>query len=90
MCVLPVLVRSLAVSLKTPYLVTTPTDSAHPHTVQSDTTRCGDGRVGHPGRASIEASSTSTYRFYFPIMHQNNIILLLDNNSLFLLGNIVL
>ena len=60
-----------------------------PHTVQSDTTRCGDSRVGHPGRASIEAPSTSTNRFYFSIMHQNNIILLLDNNALFLLGNIV-
>jgi hypothetical protein len=29
-----------------------------PHTVQSDTTRCGDSRVGHPGRAK------HTYRFY--------------------------
>ena len=36
-----------------------------------------------PGGLSI------TYRFYFSIMHQNNIILLLDDNALFLLGNIV-
>ena len=25
-----------------------------PHTVQSDTTRCGDSRVGHPGRVGEE------------------------------------
>ena len=37
-----------------------------------------------PGGLSI------TYRSYFSIMHQNNVILLLDNNALFLLGNIVL
>jgi hypothetical protein len=27
-----------------------------PHTVQSDTTRCGDSRVGHPGRAKHHLS----------------------------------
>jgi hypothetical protein len=36
-----------------------------------------------------EVSLTSTYRFCFP-MHQNNVILLLDDNALFLLGSIIL
>ena len=36
-----------------------------PHTVQSDTTRCGDSRVGHAAKR--------------PALHHNNIILLLDN-----------
>jgi hypothetical protein len=56
-----------------------------PHTVQSDTTRCGRKPCG----PRSEASPTSTYRFYFSL-HQNNIILLLDDNALFLLGNVML
>jgi hypothetical protein len=63
-----------------------------PHTVQSDTTRCGDSRVGHPGRAKHHLSILLRFQ---PIdstsqVHQNNVILLLDDNALFLLGNIVL
>jgi hypothetical protein len=44
---------------------------ASPHTVQSDTTRCSDSRVGHPGRARI------TYRFYCVF----NLSILLRNNA---------
>ena len=56
-----------------------------PHTVQSDTTRCGDSRVGHVAKRPRLQPIDSTSQ-----KHHNNIILLSDNNALFLLGNIVL
>jgi hypothetical protein len=42
-----------------------------PHTVQSDTTRCGDSRVGHPGRAkhhlSILLLNNASEQYYITI-----------------------
>jgi hypothetical protein len=42
-----------------------------PHTVQSDTTRCGDSRVGHPGRAkhhlSILLRNNASEQYYITI-----------------------
>ena len=42
-----------------------------PHTVQSDTTRCGDSRVGHPGKAkhhlSILLLNNASEQYYITI-----------------------
>jgi hypothetical protein len=56
-----------------------------PHTVQSDTTRCGASRVGHAAKRPLLHLSILLLN-----NHQNNIVLLFDDNALFLLGNVVL
>jgi hypothetical protein len=61
---------------------------ACPHTAQSDTTRCGVSGVGHTAKRPL-----SDPHFNLSVLLLNNasknVTLLLDNNALFLLGNVV-
>jgi hypothetical protein len=61
-----------------------PPEMTVPHTVQSDTTRCGASRVGHVAKRPRLQPIDSTSQ-----KHQNNVILLLDNNALILLDNVM-